>query len=124
MNNSKEKLACSRGLPGSIIFGNIRPHLKNTKKTQDKITSISARVLLNEEGIDRTRKSYSQMEEKYKKLNLLVKNRLSTKESQQSDVDIEMSKKRNGNNKYTSDREIIFNSSEQLPRHGRTIVDL
>ena len=54
------------------------------------------------------------------------KHRLSTKESQQSDVYIEMFKKEMEllNNKNTSDREIIFNSSEQLSRYERILADL
>ena len=91
-----------------------------------KMTTISSRVLLNKEEIERLHKSYSQMEEKEKKTICWSKNRLSTKESHQYDVDIEMLKNEMEllNNKKTSDREIIFNSTEQLSRHERIIVDL
>ena len=46
---------------------------KHKEDTQEKMTSIFARVLLNEEEIGRLHKSCSQTEEKYKKLNLFVK---------------------------------------------------
>ena len=60
---------------------------KYKKDSQEKMSSISALVLLNEEEIDRMHKSHSQMEEKHNKLNLLVKNRLPTKENQSVDID-------------------------------------